>query len=333
MKMESIDCPLDKSTIPFSDTILSTHASRASVSTALARVKRKLSTIVAEASQTTPTPSGLPSLVTGPLPLLPSTHYSRALEEYLGGDNSNSNGSNTVGKTLGRSGGSRFSARKKVVPAFLADQLNLPAAYALQPLYFHRKYQFLEDGVRFLNQALLDAYVDKYASKQLIRKITANSIKRRPWFCSEEQWQNDFGEANFLAREQSMVDAAGREDDGNTMKMTNSSGQGGVILTTGTDAGKANGKLNGLEDTREYSVLADELFTRCPISRERFVSTFDGESGEMWYKNAAKVLVTSLADVQVYNLAKETEHPKMSMLSSTRPWCWIVGWRVVRQHL
>ena len=77
--------------------------------------------------------------------------------------------------------------------------------------------------------------------------------------------------------------------------------------------------MGGQEDVREYSVLADELFTRCPISRERFVSTFDGESGEMWYKNAAKVLVTSMGDVQVYNLAKDTEHPQVRYVIVNKP--------------
>ena len=43
--------------------------------------------------------------------------------------------------------------------------------------------------MRFLTQATLDAYVDKYANKQLILRMTEKAIKSRPWLPSEQEWQ------------------------------------------------------------------------------------------------------------------------------------------------
>jgi hypothetical protein len=193
------------------------------------------------------------------------------------------------------------------MPPMQPDQLSLPAAYALQGLYVHRKYQFQEDGVRFLSQATLDAYVDKYANTQLLRRMSAKAIRRRPWFCSEQEWNTDYGETSGKAAERAIAEAAQRESSNEAVP----SGRKGADYD-GRCGGKGRGGGgNGASDGREYSVLADENFPRCPISRERFVSVFDSDSGDMWYKNAAKVLVTSLADVQVFNLSKETEHPKV----------------------
>lgn len=311
--------------VPLPAAILGTHDGRASVTSALVRVKRKLSDILAEASSPSPSSGDLPSLVTGPLPLLPSQHYTRALEEYLSAGTSGAhdgNGSTKVGAGggrtagAGRAGGSRFSARKKEVPAFQTGQLSAPAAYALQALYVHRKYQFQEDGVRFLTQAKLDAYVDKYANKQLILRMTDKAIKSRPWLPSEQEWQTDFGEAMNIERDRALAEAAGRGDEdgiggaGGALKLPGSSSSSGGAAGQGGAGAHTGGGGAG----REYSVLADEQFTRCPISRERFVSIFDEDSGDMWYRNAARVLVTSLADVSTYNLAMETEHPAVRYL-------------------
>jgi hypothetical protein len=320
-------------------TITSTHDSRASVLTALGRVKRKLAAVLADNAAASGSGSDvnlsaqpLPQLVTGPLPLLPSIHYDRGLKEYLegggpGGGEGARGGSDAVagggaggtaggiggpaatGGRAGRAGGSRFSARKKQIPPMQPDQLSLPAAYALQGLYVHRKYQFQEDGVRFLSQATLDAYVDKYANTQLLRRMSAKAIRRRPWFCSEQEWNADYGEASGKAAERALAEAAQRESSNEAAP---SGRKGADYDGSGGGGGKVRGGGgNGASDGREYSVLADENFPRCPISRERFVSVFDSDSGDMWYKNAAKVLVTSLADVQVFNLSKETEHPKV----------------------
>lgn len=328
VKQEDDDGAGGLGSVSLPSSIISTRDGRASVSTALAHVKRKLGDILAEASSPSPA-LGLPSLVTGPLPLQPSPQYSRLLEEYLstgaGGarDGSGVAGTAAMGPKAGaggrggaggsRAGVSRFSARKAVTPAFQTEQLKVPAAYALQGLYVQRKYQFQEDGVRFLTQATLDAYVDKYARKQLHRNITANTIKHRPWLPSEREWQADFGESVNSARDQVLAEAAGRGDEGGI-----GSGSGGALKPAGSSSSSfARGGAGSGADSgalRDYSVLADEQFPRCPISRERFVSTFDEDSGEMWYKNAARVLVTSLADVDVYNLAKDTKNPKVRYL-------------------
>ena len=158
--------------------------------------------------------------------------------------------------------------------------------------------------MRFVSQAALDAYVDTFASKQLIKRLTEKVMKRRPWFCAEEAWLADYGANAAAAAEEAWV-AAASADDGDA-----------ILKSVGTSADTAKA---GEEDLRAYSVLADELFTRCPVSRERFVANFDEESGDMWYKHAAKVFVTAAADVTVFNLGKDTVHPKIRYVIVNKP--------------
>ena len=311
--------------LPYPAKITGNATLRASVLTAVVRAKRKVGQALEELGE--PTPPPLPAMVMGPLPLLPSAQYEKALQSYLsegagsgaagssdgtgsgsgGGSGSGSGGGSGSGSSASRPSGkaSRFSSHKVEMPAFKTEQLSLPAAYALQGLYVLRKYQFQEDGVRFVSQAALDAYVDTYASKKLMQRLTSKVIKRRPWFCSEEAWQLDYGVTVAAALDEALL-AAASADDGDA-----------IIKPAGASADAA--KIAAEESSQEYSVLADEMFTRCPVSRERFVSTFDEDSGDMWYKQAAKVFVTAAADVTVFNLGKDTVHPKIRYVIVNKP--------------
>lgn len=63
--------------------------------------------------------------------------------------------------------------------------------------------------------------------------------------------------------------------------------------TSGTGiAGDSSG------NNEEYIIPADEEFIRCPISKEVFESFFDDEEGEMMYRNAVKVIITSTTSDQ-----------------------------------
>ena len=45
------------------------------------------------------------------------------------------------------------------------------------------------------------------------------------------------------------------------------------------------------------SVLEDDFFPRCPVSKDKFVPKFDEDEGETLFLRACKVFVTAAADV------------------------------------
>ena len=71
--------------------------------------------------------------------------------------------------------------------------------------------------------------------------------------------------------------------------------------------GPESGDGNVSTVTEEYVVPADEHFTRCPVSKEVFETVWDEDEGEFMYRNAVKVLVTELADPELYKLSMSTE--------------------------
>lgn len=53
---------------------------------------------------------------------------------------------------------------------------------------------------------------------------------------------------------------------------------------------------------------ADEFFTRCPVSKERFESFWDDEEGELMFRHAVKVLVTESAEGELFRLGRPCPH-------------------------
>lgn len=80
---------------------------------------------------------------------------------------------------------------------------------------------------------------------------------------------------------------------------------GGVNKNQNQGPESGDGNVNTV--TEEYVVPADEHFTRCPVSKEVFETVWDEDEGEFMYRNAVKVLVTELADPELYKLSMSTE--------------------------
>ena len=74
-----------------------------------------------------------------------------------------------------------------------------------------------------------------------------------------------------------------------------------------------SGALHEMEDSWDYSVPADELFVRCPVSKNLFAQRWDDEEGEMLYVNAVKIFVTASADAAIFKLGKETDQANPGM--------------------
>lgn len=127
----------------------------------------------------------------------------------------------------------------------------------------------------------------------------------REWYCSCSQWISDF---NSLA----VRDGSGGSGAtfGSGAKTGGSAAAADEVGTSATSGGE------------EYIVAADEHFTRCPISREIFETTFDAVEGAMLCRNAVKVFVappallgnstaaTAAGDMDtaaVYGLGRPTE--------------------------
>lgn len=62
------------------------------------------------------------------------------------------------------------------------------------------------------------------------------------------------------------------------------------------------------DEEEEMVVVADDHFTRCPISKEVFETYWDDEEGDMMLRNAVKVMVTETADPALYSLSAVTGH-------------------------
>lgn len=96
----------------------------------------------------------------------------------------------------------------------------------------------------------------------------------RKWYCKATDWISDF---NALDN---------KEGDDNKL-----------------DSNSININQSEVE---EFIVPADELFTRCPISKEVFDTVWDEDEGEFMYRNAIKILVTdnTSSNKSIFKLSK-----------------------------
>ena len=153
-----------------------------------------------------------------------------------------------------------------------------------------------QDGLRFKSLAELQRHTDLFLERKKVQlrqqqaqSKGAGAVQRyREWFCTAMQWISDF----------SLLSIEGDSSSG-------TAAQGGAALHPQNSTGGAQGGGGtGGGEQEEYVVPADELFTRCPVSREVFQCTWDEEEGEMMYRNACKVLLTPAADAALYKIAQ-----------------------------
>jgi hypothetical protein len=170
------------------------------------------------------------------------------------------------------------SRRRKAAFKISAGELGRNPAEALRPLYAERPFRF-EDGVRFRSQLELNGYIDAVAEKRraALRAEQHGAISRRDWYQGSSSWVSNLGSAQ-------------REND---------SGDGSASGKAGSSAA----------DDREFIVPADEHFTRCPVSKEVFETTWNEDEGEFMYRHAARVLVTAASDSAVFKLGRATSEP------------------------
>lgn len=138
-----------------------------------------------------------------------------------------------------------------------------------------------QDGMRFKSLAELVKHTDACLTKKemLRRQEQLNERVCRQWYCTVTQWVTDFS-----------------------------------ALSQGTkNKGPVPGTVPGAQ-TEEFVVPADEHFTRCPISKEVFETTWDEDEGAFMYRNAVKILVTEVADAALYRQALSTEQPGVQYL-------------------
>jgi len=222
----------------------------------------------------------LPGILLGPLPLEPSKQYAAGAEAYAVRSRGVAEASRTSSLALAR--------RRVAVPKFDVNALSLNKDFALRALYMERRYQFQDDGLRFRLQSELESYLDASAQRKLkIKTIVATGVMQsRQWFASVSDWCEEHD--SLVSEQDKSIHAALQAcTAGDRTKR-------GMAVQANTEA----------EDTWTYVVPADEMFVRCPVSKNLFQQRWDDDEGEMLYANAAKVFVTAGADENIFKLGQ-----------------------------
>jgi hypothetical protein len=126
-----------------------------------------------------------------------------------------------------------------------------------------------------------ESLTKKEASRK--REISGEKVYRN-WFATCVQWVSDF---NAL------------HGDHHTDHS---------LLHTQAKSTKTSSVQGSEESKRVFVVPADDIFTRCPVSKEVFETFWDQEEGEFMFRNAAKVLVTQAADENIFKISQPTSH-------------------------
>lgn len=175
------------------------------------------------------------------------------------------------------------------LPTFNVDELLTRPDAALKALYIDRSF-FAEDAQRFKNAEDFRRHTDKLITsriekkKKLLLGETQEERKCRSWYHANYLW---IGKDSNILHEKEDCDE---------------------IISSSTHA---------LEEV--FVIPADENFVRCPLSHETFEKFFDDEEGELMYRHAVKVLVTEVANKDVYNLGKSTISENVRYLIVRKP--------------
>ena len=182
---------------------------------------------------------------------------------------------------------SMISAKPKLpMPVFKVDELGRNPEFPVKALYNNRPYQAPDTAVRFKTSAELMKFTDlKLESKKKEKELNTNGESKyyRQWYCSVQVWASN-------------------------LKLGATTGLG--VSSISKDRGNmnnihANDKTNTTSAaTKKYICTADDLFVRCPISKEAFETVWDQSRGELIYVNAVKVYLNDKCDEKMYKLAQ-----------------------------
>jgi hypothetical protein len=219
-------------------------------------------------------PPPLPPMLFGVLPVEPSKEFKAlAAVQHI---------SSSAARTSG--GGAQA---KIPMPKFRTEHLERDAGMkeaALQALMGSRPFVSRQDGQRFKTEIELAAHLDALfaRNRERTRVETMGKVVFRPPFCQLGAWVTDFNKLKVQTAEGGEEGAAG-----------------------------AGAALDGLQADEERVLLADEYFTRCPVSKEVFEDIWDYEDGDIYYRNAVKILLAEVADPQLFKNSRPTSRPSV----------------------
>lgn len=249
-------------------------------------------------------PPPVPPMIFGLLPLEPSKEFKAlaAVQHINTPAATTATGANGVVAS-----GSAASQAKIPMPKFRTDQLERDSALkesALKALIGSRPYISRADGLRFRTETQLAAHLDMLFARNRERKRVEAINERvfRAPFCTISQWVSDFNKLQVSSVSSSTSGAGkgkgkGSVDGGDQQDGTSASVGGGGTATVSRD---------GLQADEERVLLADDYFPRCPVSKEVFEHIWDDEDGDIYYRNAVRVLLTEVADPQLFKHARPT---------------------------
>jgi hypothetical protein len=182
---------------------------------------------------------------------------------------------------------SMVSSKPKLpIPLFKVDELGRNPELPVKALYNNRPYQAPETAVRFKTSAELMKFTDlKLESKKKEKELNANGENKfyRQWFCSVKIWTSNIKlgtttglGASSMMKDKSTLSSNSSNDSTNTAKSS----------------------------TKKFICTADDLFVRCPISKEAFETVWDQSRGELIYINTVKVYLNDKCDEKLYKLAQ-----------------------------
>jgi len=215
-------------------------------------------------------PPPVPQMIFGLLPVEPSKEFKAlAAVQHI-----------SVAKPAG--GGSQA---KIPMPKFRTDQLERDSGMkesALQALVGARPFVSRQDGQRFRTEVKLAEHLDLLYARNRERTRVEDMGERvfRPPFCQVSQWVTDFNKLQVQTGAEAEEAAVARQTS-----------------------------LDGLQADEERVLLADDFFPRCPVSKEVFEHIWDDEDGDIYYRNAVKVLLSEGADPQLFKNSRPTARP------------------------
>ncbi len=182
---------------------------------------------------------------------------------------------------------SMISAKPKLpVPVFKVDELGRNPEFPVKALYNNRPYQAPDTAVRFKTSAELMKFTDlKLENKKKEKELNSNGENRyyRQWYSSVHVWVS-----NLKLGATTGLGVSSMNKDRSNMNNINTNDNSSTTSAS----------------TKKYICTADDLFVRCPISKEAFETVWDQSRGELIYVNAVKVYLNDKCDDKLYKLAQ-----------------------------